>query len=93
MAKRGNGELSPSKRWAAAVFFAVGTAFVLLFVYGPPDGGRGDVLRIIGAGLMGVGVFLYAGINLPAVDWGGILVRVLTALLKDSGAKGGGDDR
>ena len=90
MARRSNGELPPSKRWAAAVFFGFGVVFVLLFVYGPPSEGRGDVLKIIGVGLMGVAVTLFAGINLPALDWGGFLVAVLTKLLESQQKKDGG---
>lgn len=88
--RRGDGDLPPTKKWAALGFFLVGVAFVLLFVFGPEADGRGEVLKIIGGGLIGVAVYLFAGINLPAVDWGGIAVRVLTALLNDEARKGDG---
>ncbi len=88
MARRGNGDLPPTKKWAALVFFLTGAVFVLLFVYGPPSDDRGDVLKILGAGLISVAVVVFVGINLPAIDWGGLLVRVLTALL-ESGRKDG----
>lgn len=86
MAKR-SGEPSASKRWAAGGFFIVGVAFILLFVFGPDDP-RGEVLKIIGAGLIAVGVYVYVGINLPALDWSGVVIRVLTALLREQDKKG-----
>lgn len=80
-------ELSFGKRWAGPIFFAVGIALLLLFVYAPGQGDRGEVLKIIGAGLVSVGVVVWAGVNLPQFDWSGILIRILTALLKEQ--KGG----
>lgn len=86
------GELSPTKRWAAAVFFTFGVGFVLLAVFGPIFFGAQydfQTPRVVGLGLIAVAVYVFVGVNLPALDWSGIVVRILTAIIEGQAKKGG----
>jgi uncharacterized protein (DUF983 family) len=49
-----------------------------------------QTLRILGAGLIVVSVYVFVGVNLPALDWSSVAVRVLTGVL-DALTKKGGD--
>lgn len=91
MAKRDG--LSPTQKWASTLFFVTGIGFVLLAVFGPILWGAdfdAQTLRILGAGLIVVSVYVFVGVNLPALDWSSVAVRVLTGVL-DALTKKGGD--
>lgn len=91
MARKG-GDPSPAKQRAAFVFFGVGLGLLLLYVFGPIVWGptfQGQILQTPALGLIGVGVVVLVGVNLPALDWGGIIARVLAALIDGGKAKGG----
>lgn len=85
MARRGKDDLPGYKKWAAAIFSGIGFVFILLFVYGPSNEGRSEILRILGAGLIGVGVTAFFTITLPGVDWNGLLVKVAALILSAAG--------
>jgi hypothetical protein len=83
------------KRWSAAGFFLAGLGLLLLVAFGPLLWGEhfdAQVLKTPALGLIAVAVYVLVGINLPAVDWGGVIARIVTALVSgDDKGKGTGD--